>query len=107
MNNLKNYELLKDSISELIKLEKKIVRNTQKEFEMTLQNTTQKRRDNMRNNINYDCMYRDKLKHEVHCRSVEAGLAMLEPDRYTTKEYRPDSWHKYPVTFRKPTIQIK
>jgi hypothetical protein len=54
----------------------------------------------MRSDVNYLMESLEKESHELHCRAVEAGIAMREPDRYGTVLMSPDAWHKHKVIFR-------
>ena len=60
------------------------------------------RKNKLRNDVNYLMEALEKESHELHCRSVEAGIAMREPDRYGTVLMSPDPWHTHKVIFREP-----
>ena len=96
-------ERLSNHLKAMARDAKKIVRLQQKESDLTFENSTQKARDRVRNDLNWAFMEFDKDTHEAHALAVEFGIASIrKPEAYEQIEYNPSGWHKYNYTPRKP-----
>lgn len=86
--------------SEIVKTLSKIEKL--KIIERDFNNNSKKRRDNARNDVNYLFIDIEMQKHELHCLSVEIGIARYDIDRYGDREFCPDGWHTLKKNMRKP-----
>jgi len=64
---------------------------------------THKRKQNLRLDIDKQAELIDRLKHDLHCAIVEAGIAAaFEDEYYGERTIRRSGWHEYPRHLRKP-----
>jgi len=98
-----------EKIKSIIEVSKQIL-TSHKKFEknrdaMTDFDKSQKARDKHRNKMETEMQYIEERIHELHCLSVEAGIALFDKDRYKPHIYsEANGWGRVITTRREPKI---